>query len=92
MKGWWYGEISGYKLCLTPIIKTAVESTRIFRVRYLIETILLSLFEAARWAPSSFNEQPWIFLFVSSSEPANYSRFLDCLADTNKIWRRLRRS
>jgi nitroreductase len=46
---------------------------------------LLPLFEAARWAPSSFNAQPWRFLYAlrGSSE---WDRFLDMLLPFNRVW------
>lgn len=42
------------------------------------------LFEAARWAPSSYNEQPW--LFVVASEPEARARFLETLVEFNQGW------
>ena len=46
---------------------------------------LMSLFEAARWAPSSYNNQPWRFVYCRRSE-ADWQRFLGLLADGNKAW------
>lgn len=42
------------------------------------------LFEAARWAPSSYNEQPW--LFVAAREPEARARFLETLIEFNQGW------
>jgi nitroreductase len=42
------------------------------------------LFEAARWAPSSGNEQPWIYLYANS--PDDHRRFLDLLDNGNQSW------
>lgn len=50
---------------------------------------LLSLFEAARWAPSSFNEQPWSFIFATKHEPEDYARLLECLVEKNQQWAQL---
>lgn len=47
---------------------------------------LRSLFEAARWAPSSFNEQPWAFLVATREEPDGFRRLLDCLIESNAVW------
>ncbi len=48
---------------------------------------LRQLFEAARWAPSSYNEQPWSFLLnVRSEAPEDYDRLLSCLAPPNRVW------
>lgn len=44
-----------------------------------------SLFEAARWAPSTFNEQEWRFLY-SLRDTANWGLFLDLLMPANQAW------
>ncbi len=43
--------------------------------RVNLETIG-SLLEAARWAPSSFNEQPWSFIVATKDDPTEYERLL----------------
>ncbi len=43
-------------------------SPRAFDPRPIPRETLLSLFEAARWAPSARNEQPWLFLFADTAE------------------------
>lgn len=45
-----------------------------------------TLIEAARWAPSSYNEQPWRFIVATKDEPAEYQRLLDCLVPGNQAW------
>lgn len=47
---------------------------------------LLSVLEAARWAPSSMNEQPWSFLVARKEEPEEFARMLDCLVPGNVAW------
>ncbi len=47
---------------------------------------LHSLLEAARWAPSSFNEQPWRFIVATRDDPEIFQRLLDCLAPANQEW------
>jgi len=49
---------------------------------------LLSLFEAARWAPSSFNEQPWYFVLATKEKPEEHARLLSCLVEKNQQWAR----
>jgi nitroreductase len=49
---------------------------------------LQSLFEAARWAPSCYNEQPWNFVVCTKENPADHERFVSCLADGNVSWAR----
>jgi len=46
---------------------------------------LMSLFEAARWAPSSYNNQPWRFLYAKRDTP-HFALFFDLLVDFNKGW------
>jgi flavin reductase (DIM6/NTAB) family NADH-FMN oxidoreductase RutF/nitroreductase len=46
---------------------------------------LMSFFEAARWAPSSMNSQPWRFVYVKRGEPA-WQAVLDTLSNTNRLW------
>lgn len=43
-----------------------------------------SLFEAARWAPSCFNEQPWRFVYATSQE--DRARFSSALVERNQQW------
>jgi nitroreductase len=45
-----------------------------------------SLFEAARWAPSSVNEQPWIYLYATKGQPELWCKISDALNEGNKIW------
>jgi nitroreductase len=47
---------------------------------------LFSVLEAARWAPSSFNEQPWSFLVARKEEPEEFARMLSCLVPGNVAW------
>lgn len=51
--------------------------------------VILSLLEAARWAPSSFNEQPWRFVIADRHrDPASFARLLAALVESNQIWAR----
>jgi nitroreductase len=47
---------------------------------------LRSLFEAARWAASSFNEQPWRFIVATKDDSAAYEKALGCLVEANQGW------
>jgi nitroreductase len=47
---------------------------------------LLRLWEAARWAASCANQQPWYFLVATKDEEAEYARLLSCLRETNQQW------
>ena len=46
---------------------------------------LMALFEAARWAPSSYNNQPWRILFARRNTE-QWPLFFDLLVETNKVW------
>lgn len=47
---------------------------------------LASLFEAARWAPSSNNEQPWRFIVAEKREESQWNRLFACLVEGNRRW------
>ncbi len=49
---------------------------------------LCSVLEAARWAASSYNEQPWSFIVATSDNQAEFERLLGCLAEGNQEWAR----
>ena len=61
-------------------------SPRAFEERPVEPEKLRSLFEAARWAPSSNNEQPWRFLVATKENKAEYDRFFQCLVEGNQKW------
>jgi len=61
-------------------------SPRAFDERPVEVNKLLSLFEAARWAPSSNNEQPWRFLVATKENKAEYDRLFNCLIEGNQQW------
>lgn len=47
---------------------------------------LHSVFEAARWAASSFNEQPWNYIVATRAQEAEFARLLSCLVEANQSW------
>lgn len=59
-----------------------------YRDQLVPHEVLRSLFEAARWSPSSYNEQPWSFLVATKDSPEEYQRILDCLVEGNQGWAR----
>jgi len=61
-------------------------SPRAFADRMVEPEELRSLLEAARWAPSSFNEQPWSFIVATKEHPGEYERLLSCLVEGNIRW------
>jgi nitroreductase len=46
---------------------------------------MLTLYEAARWAPSTYNEQEWRFLYALRDTP-NWAPFFDLLVEGNRVW------
>src|SRR5438105_6710553 len=61
-------------------------SPRAFSDRPVEREKLLSLFEAARWAPSSNNEQPWHYLVATKDEVEEFGKLLACLVEKNQSW------
>lgn len=57
-----------------------------FDDRPVSETDLRSLFEAARWAASSYNEQPWSYIVATRQEPKEFEKLLSCLVEGNQAW------
>jgi nitroreductase len=60
-------------------------SPRAFTGMVLTKLDLLTMLEAARWAPSSNNAQPWRFLFALRGSP-DWQRYLDLLVPSNRSW------
>jgi nitroreductase len=60
-------------------------SPRSFDAKDVPATDLKKIFEAARWAASSFNEQPWVF-FVGKRGDKTYQRIFDSLVEFNQGW------
>jgi nitroreductase len=57
-----------------------------FEDRPVSEADLRALFEAARWAASSYNEQPWSYIVATKDDPEQFQRLLSCLVDGNQVW------
>jgi nitroreductase len=60
-------------------------SPRAFTDEQIPYATLLCCFEAARWAPSGFNLQPWRFIYAMRSE-MGWDDLLDLLSSTNRMW------
>src|SRR5260370_42220199 len=61
-------------------------SPRAFSDKPVPLDVLRSLFEAARWAASSYNEQPWTFLVATKDAPENFAKMLSVLVEFNAGW------
>jgi len=63
-------------------------SPRAFADKPVDRATLASLFEAARWAPSSNNEQPWSYFVATKDDPHEFGRILGVLVEFNALWAR----
>jgi nitroreductase len=70
-----------------PIEKSFLErwSPRAFTGETMDPATLLTIFEAARWAPSSYNSQPWRFIYAHRETPA-WNALFGLLAAGNQGW------
>ena len=59
-------------------------STRAFAEETITDDEVMTLFEAAKWAPSSFNEQPWLFLYETNGPDRDL--FDSILLGANRAW------
>ena len=59
-------------------------SPRSFQKVDISPALLNCIFDAARWAPSSYNEQPW--QFITSSGTSDFNMFLHLLVEANQVW------
>ena len=48
---------------------------------------LTKIIDAARWSPSTLNEQPWLF-FTAEKDSSTFKNFIACLSEGNQIWAR----
>lgn len=82
----------------SPIEKSAVSdsnlhalirnrwSPRAFSDREVSPDELKTLLEAARWAPSASNEQPWRFIVAPKQDPKAFAKVLSVLVEANQVW------
>jgi nitroreductase len=61
-------------------------SPRAFSDKSVPPEVLRSLFEAARWAPSSNNEQPWVYLTATKEDVENFAKIVGVLVEFNADW------
>jgi nitroreductase len=61
-------------------------SPRAFEARAVEPEKLRMLFEAARWAASSYNAQPWNFIVATKEDPENFKKVLDSFVEFNQGW------
>jgi len=61
-------------------------SPYVFSERAVSAADVRSLFEAARWAASSYNEQPWRYIVASKEQADEFPRVLSCFMEANQPW------
>ncbi len=71
-------------LNIHPIIKKRW-SPRTFADKPVEKEKIQRIFEAGRWAPSSFNEQPWRFM-VGFQGDATWGKLHECMVEFNQLW------
>lgn len=71
-----------------PIHTIAIErwSPRAFSNQPVPTDVLQSLFEAARWAPSSSNEQPWAYIVARKEDADAFEKLVSVLVPANSTW------
>jgi len=71
-----------------PVIELIRErwSPRAFLAKPVETAKLLSVLEAGRWAPSSFNAQPWSFIVARAEDTEEFAKLLGCLVEGNQAW------
>ena len=70
---------------ISDLIKNR-KSTRSFSTQSIEPQRINSLFEATRWAPSSTNEQPWVYIYAIREQEELWNKLFSCLTEGNRIW------
>ena len=61
-------------------------SPRAFSDKKVTDEMIALLFEAARWAPSAMNEQPWQYFYSKRDNAKVFNELLEILMEGNRIW------
>lgn len=61
-------------------------SGRAYADKEVAQKVINALFEAARWAPSSMNEQPWRYIYATKENNLLWQNIFDSLNESNKVW------
>ena len=70
---------------ISELIKNR-RSPRAFSNQPIEPEKIYSLFEATRWAPSSTNEQPWLYIYATHDQQMLWEKLFECLNEGNKLW------
>lgn len=74
-----------FESAVLDIIKNR-KSRRAYSNKPIEPEVIKSLFEAARWAPSSMNDQPWAYIYATKDQPELWNKLFDALNESNKVW------
>src|SRR3989344_4797677 len=61
-------------------------SPRVFSNQPIEQEKIMSLFEAARWTPSSYNEQPWRYVYATKDDPERFQALFSLMGEFNQGW------
>lgn len=61
-------------------------SPRSFSAKPISDSDLASILEAARWAASAYNEQPWVYIVAKKENKDQFEKILSCLVEFNQGW------
>ncbi len=81
------GKPADSKANIHPLIRDRW-SPRAFSDQSVSVSDLETLLEAARWAPSSMNYQPWRFIVARKEDGAAFEKVLSVLVEQNQVWAR----
>jgi nitroreductase len=70
---------------LIPAIQARWSPYR-FEPRLVEDTKLVRCLDAARWAASSYNDQPWYYIVARRQDEADFQAALNCLLEANQSW------
>jgi len=61
-------------------------SPRLFSDKPIEPEKIMTLFEAARWAPSSYNDQPWMYYYATKENQIGFKKLFDLMGEFNQAW------
>jgi len=70
---------------IAEVIKSR-KSSRAYADQEVDQEVINALFEAARWAPSSMNEQPWRYIYATKNNSSLWEKIFETLMEGNKVW------
>ncbi len=73
----------------SPVLLEVIQkrrSRRAYSEKPIEKQDIHALFEAARWAPSSVNEQPWKYVYATRDQTELWNKIFESLNESNKIW------